>query len=160
MNVVDANAEDTLRLLVNWGDGTDWKTYNTGRDAFSLHHKYKDDGVYNVTYIWADDTNASNRRTKSIIVNNVAPTLSGIDWKMNDNGVVKLRATVVEPGRDHVRLIINWGDGQTDTSCGLEDGDKVQEKHRFQSPGVYDIIVTLTDDDGGSTVFTKQVVIA
>jgi hypothetical protein len=58
---------------------------------------------------------------------------------------------------------IAWGDGPVDTSFDAFSSatsgalGRLRDAHAFAAPGTYEIIATITDDDGGATQVTRQV---
>lgn len=94
---------------------------------------------------------------------NVAPSLiitapaSGSIYPMGST--VSLTSTFTDPGTgDTHTCTFAWGDSNTDgpTASGV---GTCNESHAFTAAGVYNISVTVTDDDGGSDTQTVMVVV-
>jgi len=93
-------------------------------------------------------TNESGLRatqTYTLLVNNVAPTISaGADRVVNQGATASFSVTISDvPGET---FLVDWdfGDGATDTGASVT--------HDYTDIGLYDVTVTVTDDDGGESV--------
>jgi hypothetical protein len=85
---------------------------------------------------------------------------------------VALATTVTDPGSDDVTIAIDWGDGTTDSRVHYNDGvgpDPAPSpggtpvsltdfaSHGYGAAGTYTVTVTISDDDGGSTLLTFRI---
>ncbi|MFK4593640.1 PKD domain-containing protein [Streptomyces pristinaespiralis] len=62
---------------------------------------------------------------------------------------VSFAGTFTDPGTlDTHTMSVDWGDGTTTDVPGVSS--PVGSTHQYSSAGIYDIAVTVTDDDGGS----------
>jgi len=105
-------------------------------------HKYTDEGTYHVTLTVKDDDGASNSLSKDVIVNNVPPVADAdgpyngtTDYAIQFNGLGSYDSDGVI-----VSYAWNFGDGNT--------GSGVHPTHRYSKYGVYNVTLTVTDDDG------------
>lgn len=92
--------------------------------------------------------------TTTIQIDNLPPsTDAGLDHAINEGDGVTFSCTITDPGEDdtHTRSW-NFGDGSQQTGNDLQ--------HVFRDNGVYQVIVTVTDDDGGADADTVVVTVA
>ncbi|NQW18543.1 MAG: hypothetical protein HQ478_13760, partial [Chloroflexi bacterium] len=141
-------------------------------------HIYADNGVYIVTVTVTDDESAATSDTLVVTVNNVVPAVvAGVDVEFVIHDVVSVDAgTFSDPGFDRFvsgtledfTATIDWGEGPVESlvvteipgSDGvLTTGSLTAGSHVFLFPGNYTATVTITDDDGGVTSDTLQIVI-
>ena len=94
----------------------------------------------------SDEDGGSSTTTKSVTVNNVAPTiaLAGAPTVVEDVGYTLTLGAVTDPGTDTVvEYVVDWGDGNVESYAAAGD-----VSHVFADSGVYQISVALRDDDG------------
>lgn len=99
------------------------------------------------------DVSAAEALTDSddatVTVENVAPTVSATGDSIDEGGTATVTATVSDPGTlDTHTATIDWDDGtapQPVTKAALESG----VQHVYGDNGQFDVVVTVTDDDGG-----------
>ncbi|MCA9049623.1 MAG: PKD domain-containing protein, partial [Planctomycetaceae bacterium] len=100
----------------------------------------------------------------SISIRNVTPVIDGLTntaaipgQVIPPNTTVTVTVPFIDPGvTDHYSWTITWGDG-TETTGTLQAGPRdFQVSHAYSDPGIFDIVVTLTDDDGASTSDTTR----
>ncbi len=180
---------------INWGDGTVTTPLAiVGRVSGTpgvlttagfdhAPHAYADNGTYTVTVTFADDDGGSVARTFTIVVDNVAPTLTltGDRFRINEGDTLTVAnlGTFTDPGYDNALALsgqtqetftytIDWGDGTVETGqlpSGRTSGRQgvlttgtLADSHRYldnDADNLYTITVTLADDDGGTT--TKSI---
>jgi PKD repeat protein/methionine-rich copper-binding protein CopC len=185
---------------VDWGDGTGLQSLavtdrasgmvGTPTTAKFTHaaHTYADNGVYTVTLRLQDDDGAVVTRTLTIVVNNVAPTLSVPATQTVEEGtplpLVDL-GMFTDPGFDNpantqdaanggeveetFSYTIDWGDGTTADagaatvdllgSPGTKTAGSFNGAHTYADNGTYTVTVTVADDDLGVTTKTFTVVV-
>jgi|GEM_PF-1111909 len=167
--VTDSGADAVSSYVVNWGDGSS----NAYASAGSVTHVYADGAstpTITVDLVDEDGTHI-NAGSKSITVNNVAPSvvLSGGN-SLNEGATYTLNIVGADPAaaNDTVSYSINWGDGsavQTLTAAQLvlANGNAT---HQFtddqdgpSNAATRTIQVTVSDEDGGSSVASKDVVV-
>jgi murein DD-endopeptidase MepM/ murein hydrolase activator NlpD len=86
-----------------------------------------------------------------IAVNNVAPTVMAIGDMIDEGGNARVRATFTDPGtQDTHTATVNWGDGTGAQPVSLAQLTSTGVTHVFGDNGVYAVVVTITDDDGGA----------
>jgi PKD repeat protein len=112
-----------------------------------------DDGAQTLTLTAIDRHGASASDTVEVVVRNVDPVLSsltGPDGPRAIGTTVTLTGDYTDAGSlDTHTVEVAWGDGST--SAGTASGGTLTADHVYAAPGVYTVIATLTDDDGGST---------
>lgn len=167
-NISDVGTQDTFTLNVNWGDGnTDSFTYPAGTTSFNETHQYLDDDPtstasdnYTISLTLSDDDTGGDTDTATLTVSNVAPTLSNVSATatINEDGSVTLAGDIADPGtQDTFSLLVNWGDGNSDTFVYAAGTTGFSETHQYLDDNPtgtpsdnYTISLTLTDDDTGS----------
>ncbi len=165
---------DIWTATVDYGDGSGVEPLDLPDKTFDLNHVYADDGIYTVTVTVTDDDGGVGTDTTTVTVNNVAPTLdAGPDQEATAAYTVSLApATFNDLGTlDTHTATINWGDGNpleagivTETPFGPPgstagmDGT-VDGSHIYPISGEYTVLVTVTDDNGGSIQDTLTVTV-
>jgi hypothetical protein len=144
------------------GSWTDWSSYPYGE------------------YMWLDDFSGSimlevsdgdliSQASIDVIVSNVAPFILSVD---SPAAAIEAGASMVVglhyfdgdmrdtiPSLDTCTAVFSWGDG-TSTTYTMEAGVTfVNASHVYANEGSYDIAVVLTDDDGGSSQTSLQIVV-
>ncbi|MCP5224097.1 MAG: cadherin-like domain-containing protein [Thauera sp.] len=151
-----AGGADTLSYSIDWGDGSSVQVLSAAElDALggNVAHVFADDedGPVNasdrtITVTVSDEDGGSSTTTKSVTVNNVAPTiaLAGAPTVVEDVGYTLTLGAVTDPGTDTVvEYVVDWGDGNVESYAATGD-----VSHVFADPGVYQISVALSDEDG------------
>lgn len=142
---------DTVDPIVqyrwNFGDG---QTVTTSGAQTS--HRFNDSGTYSVSVVVVDDDGAtSNPATVPVTINNVGPqnaSLTANPQTAGEGATITFNATVVAPAIDTLTYAWNFGDGDTTTTSGS------QVTHQYGNNGVYQVIVTVTDDDNATVSST------
>jgi hypothetical protein len=115
-----------------------------------------DDGADAVNLTVTDDNGLTNDNSTTVTVQNVAPSLTLTNCPVQPNAVntdVSFTGTFTDPGKlDTHSMSVNWGDGTTTPVANVTS--PVAPVHQYTAPGIYDIGVTVTDDDGGSDTGT------
>ena len=175
---------ESYDFTIDWGDSSpidsgdatiDMPGTNIGdtvMGSFDGSHTYQDNGTYIVTVSVISDTGAdssetTDTKTFTVTVNNVAPVLANVT---NDSpaigGAVEGEAVTVNAdfsdagAFDTHTASIDWGDGtetigMVDQVAGTVTGD-----HVYADGGIYEITITLTDDDGGEAEAVTAAVVA
>jgi PKD repeat protein len=134
---------DELQYSWDFGDGAT----ATGVTAA---HAYADNGSYTVTLTVSDGQKQSQATTTGEIAN-VAPTVGPLTASMIVGPIgteVSVTATFTDPGSaDTHTSSVDWGDGTVEPAQAATS--PVTGTHMYTAPGVYTVILTVTDDDGG-----------
>lgn len=153
--------------------------------TFSTSHTYGDNGTYPVKVCAADD-DTTPCKSIAVTVTNVKPTaIIDTSGTVSVNGVptviahagtsVDFGARITDPGSDDLTVTWDWGDGTpADTSTSLVNppvldpplSPSIQPRdisaasdHAFGKACVYTSGLAVTDDDGGSTTGSLNVII-
>lgn len=149
---------------VSYGDGSGNQPLAINPDnTFALNHLYNDNNDYLIIVTITDNQGAARIQTAFLTVTNAAPVVGTITASVNPVQI-NTATTATVPFSDVGILdahtaVIAWGDGTTTTcppntaACTLTESDgsgSVSGTHAYQSAGVYEITVTITDKDGTS----------
>jgi PKD repeat protein len=153
---------DMWTATVNYGDvaGVESLTLNPDK-TFALNHTYLDDGDYAVEVCVSDDDSGIGCDMLTVSVANIAPVIETLLAPINPMQVgatVETSAVFTDPGiLDSHAATWDWGDGSTSEEA--VDGYNVSGSHAYETPGVYTLSLTVTDDDGGADTTTFQYVV-
>jgi PKD repeat protein len=135
----------------NFGDG------GAGSGPVTAH-TYEEDGIFTARLTVIDEQGLSDSSSLTVYALNPPPTATfsySPKSKMEDDYIVGASEWItfdasesIDDG-DIVSYDWNFGDGETDS------GNVV--KHRYLWPGTYNVVLTLTDDDGGIANFIERV---
>jgi len=142
-------------------------------------HTYGDNGAFTVTVFVTDDDSGAQGTTLRVTATpgNLPPTVSVTGGTNIDEGQsVLLTATATDPGSDDLTFAWTWGDGSSDSNTYYNNGvgpDPPNSPggthpftatdtgtHPYGDNGIYTATLTVKDDDGGSTSWQGQVVVA
>ena len=159
-DITEPGTADDLNLTIDWGDGgTELLLLSKDSTSFSRSHTYADDNptgtasdTYTIALSIADDDGGTGIGSTSVVVNNLAPSLS---ISAPENGAlyavkatVNLSASLTDPSSlDTLTCSVNWGDGATESATLAVEA--CTASHVYATAGVYTIQVTGTDDDAG-----------
>ncbi|HNB50531.1 MAG TPA: FG-GAP-like repeat-containing protein [Anaerolineales bacterium] len=84
---------------------------------------------------------------------NISPTVdAGPDQEISLGQAVPFTAHFSDPGADDThQAIINWGDNTSSFGVVDETADIITASHSYAEEGDYTIVITLVDNDGGSS---------
>ena len=165
---------DTHSAVWDYGDGT-YETAvlmeeNNPPDATGTNitsHIYGDDGVYNLTFTVVDDDGGVGTAWAEAQVQNLPPSLDMIaPSSVNEGEDFVLGITATDPGSDDLTVVVDWGDGTSETVVYYNNGIGPDPPnsgegvypftvysnltHIYGDNGNFTIQVTVEDDDGGS----------
>lgn len=166
-DIVYANAASgSFDVKVDWGDGSPMEifTYPQGTTTFSETHQYLDDDptgtpsdVYPVIVTLEDDEGSGMVET-SVTVNNVPPSLSNLVAFSANGQDVFLNGKISDVGTlDTFTLQVDWGDGTTEPFMYPAGTSMFSESHTYADSSIKTIVVTLIDDDTGSTTAEVEI---
>ncbi|MBI4297409.1 MAG: hypothetical protein HY676_02625, partial [Chloroflexi bacterium] len=173
----DPGTKDTHTVDIGWGDGSPNTTISLGSNVltFSASHQYLDDNptatasdVYNISVTVTDDDTGVGSAATTVVVNNVAPTVTATGSTINENGTAAVSGTISDPGtKDSFTIAIAWGLSEGSTVLSLPAGSTFYSAaHQYlddnptgTASDVYNISVTVTDDDTGVGSATTTVVV-
>ena len=164
--ITDPGTLDTFTLDVDWGDplspnNTEQYTFAAGTTSFELTHQYLDDnpsgtesGDYTIALTITDDDTGTDTGSTNLTVRNVAPTITSLEVAPQlaaEGEPVTLSCAFTDPGTlDASSATIDWGDGTIDEITGMQASDSMVVEHAYTVGGIFEIKVTVTDDDGGT----------
>ncbi len=160
------NDSTSWTATVNYGDGSGAQPLILSGTNFSLSHTYQNDGNYTVVVTVTDAQGASGTENVAITVVNVAPSVTAITASLNPiaiNTAMTASASFTDAGvLDTHTAVWNWGDGTTSVGTVSENNGTgaVLNSHSYVTAGVYEITLTVTDDDNGvgSNLYQYQTV--
>jgi PKD repeat protein len=178
----DPGSLDSHQIFWTFGDMTP-----SVAGTLTPTHAFADDGTYTVTLIVRDDDGGVGTDTLTVEVLNVDPTIDPASlvntspWcgDVAEGSPVEVAVDFSDPGFDHpdggtwedfTDSTIDWGDGaveswpaidvdETPGFPGTPTTGTVSGSHVYADGGVYDVTMTVKDDDGGSDSITTQVII-
>ncbi|MEL6347548.1 MAG: PKD domain-containing protein, partial [Myxococcota bacterium] len=112
-----------------------------------------DDGAYSLTVRAADQDGGEATESLTLTVENVPPSIDGIDITAETERVAgSFTASVSDPGDDTVFIGWDFGDG--------EAGEGETVTHTYAAAGSYTVTVTASDEDGGISIREQVIDIA
>jgi PKD repeat protein len=133
------------------GDDTltyDWDFSDGGVDSgISVAHVFADDGAHSATITVCDDNGACTSSSKSVTVNNANPTITSMTSTASgaEAEVLSFSAVATDPGADTLTYSWDFGDDSP-----LQAGASVT--HAYADDGTYTYSLTVSDEDGGTSI--------
>ena len=148
----DSGSDDIHTATWDYGDGT-VEPAAAENGAVSGHHVYADNGDYTVTLTVTDDDGGQAVKTLIVSITNADPTAeAGPDQTVVEGMAVNFTGSHTDPGSaDTHTYEWDFGDGAT--------GKGTQVQHAYGDDGVYKVVLTVTDDDGGTGTDTLTVTV-
>ena len=173
--VVDPGPDAVTSYTVKWGDGTN-ESFGGSPNAQVKTHTYADGlNEYTITVDLMDEDGTHGAAgSKTITVNNVAPTVTSNDLNLsatsiNENDSVTLSGSFIDPGtQDSHTVTIEWGDGSANTTLNLGAGvlNFSAQSHQYRddnpsgTPSDNSTIkVTVKDKDNDSDDASKSITV-
>ncbi len=171
----DPGTLDSHTVLIKWGDGSADTTLNlaAGVLTFSASHQYLDNpagqahgGAFGVSATVTDKDGDSGSGGTSVVVHNVAPTVTALTGPTPSPGVrgqtLSFGGAFTDPGTlDTHTGTFDWGDGSS-TSAGVTESQgsgAVSASHVYTATGTYTVKLTVKDKDGDTGSLTTKVTI-
>ncbi len=137
----------------------------TGASTLTPTLLCNDDALVTATLTVNDGINPAVVRTAILEVGNVAPTISALvppggPVPIGTSASVSL--TFADPGsNDTHAATVTWGDATSSSATVIESGGSgsASASHVFGTYGVFPVTMTVTDDNGGTTSTTTDVVV-
>ncbi|MFM7203288.1 MAG: PKD domain-containing protein, partial [Myxococcota bacterium] len=139
---------DALSYAWNLGDG------NTASGA-SIGYSYKDQGSYTVQATATDTGGLSLTTSTTLTIVNVKPTITQLvgNFSGAQGQELAFSASATDPGQDVLTYNWDFGDG----SPNARGIDLTNVKKVYKNTGTYTLILTVSDEDGGSTSLTRTI---
>jgi PKD repeat protein len=144
----DPDGDLPLTYVWDFGDGT-------GGVGATPEHSYLLDGVYTVILTVTDAKGAASEpASTTATIANLPPIVNaGADASVLPGETFVLSASFTDPGGIDDALwhyAINWGDGASDDAGAVTKEGPITASHTYATVGVYTVMVTVTDKDGGT----------
>jgi PKD repeat protein len=150
---------DGIVLFYEWDFGDSYMDYGV-----FVSHVYKDAGTYNLTLMVTDNEGNKDIDTAVVTIGNVEPVAPMIiDYAVRDNSapsivvhmddLVIFEALYEETPSDLPGLVFHWDFGDGTTGFGA------YVRHTYTYPGVYDVVLTVTDEDGDFGTATTTITV-
>lgn len=147
---------------VDYGDGSGVQSLSLSGMSFDLSHQYNVVGTYAVSVSLTDNQGATALGTLSVAVNNVAPSVGPITaptTPVRINTTLSASASFTDPGAiDTHTASWDWGDGTSSAGTVVESAGagSANGGHIYSEPGVYEVALTVTDNNSGQGVSVFQ----
>lgn len=141
---------DSLTYVWDFGDGA----VETGP---APSHTYADDGDYQVCLAVTDSAGAADTACLSATIANVAPVAGPINvsgYLREINTLITAELDFSDPGTSDTHTVQwDWGDGTVTAGTVSETSGAgaASGSHAYTTPGVYTIIVIVTDKDASAS---------
>lgn len=126
-----------------------------GRGRQAVTHRYRETGDFTVNVRVTGSEGFSATRRLDIAIRNATPTIHGLshDEPVVPNETFAFQADATDPGDEELIYVWDFGDG-TPPRSGVELREPT---HRYAEAGVYQVTLTVRDDDGLEDVRTIRV---
>jgi len=154
---VSATEVEFGALSFEWdtnGDGI----YSASGDETELDAlSFDGPGVYSVSVKVSDGWGMEVIETVEIEILNADPQGLVIDYQQIDDSSIDFTATFTDAGElDTHTITWDWGDDSISQTEDVPFYRVATASHEFPDDGPYDVTVTITDDDGGSTTLIVE----
>ncbi len=129
---------DTITASWNMGDGI-------SRTGTSVNHTWANDGTYNVVITASDEDGGQSQATRTVTVNNVAPSIGTftLPSSVPEGSGAAVAVVATDPGADTLTYDWDFGDGTGSSASSLTK--------TWGDDGVYTVSVGVSDDDTTTT---------
>jgi PKD repeat protein/subtilisin family serine protease len=154
--VSDPSPQDTV--TVEWDFEYDGSNFNSMANGTAVNYTYRDDGMFDVAMRLTDDDGGVFNVTLRVTVRNANPVVNFNHTAPADEGdVVDFNSTATDPGELDI-LSYEW-DFDYDGVNFTVDSIRINASNQYAQDGNYTVALRVRDDDGGSTLFTKEIII-
>lgn len=157
-----SGADVTAGFTYAFDCGSGYASFGSSSSAFCPTN---DNGTPTVKGKIMDKDGGVTEYTSVATINNVAPTAGAITAPIVPtliNTLINTSVSFTDPGTaDTHTASWNWGDGATSAGTMTESNGSgtATGSHAYTAAGVYTVVVTITDDDGGVDTSTYQYVV-
>ena len=118
---------------------------------------FPDNGTYNLSLTVTDDDGAATTSELAVTVNNLPPTIEIAPTIIGNEGeAITFNPTLSDPGDDTLTVTLDFGDGSEPETITSEE---FPVTHTYTDNGNYTATITVSDEDGGITNQTIDVII-
>ena len=133
-------------------DLDDDQVYEVISSSPIIEQMYTDDFQGKIRLRITDHAGKTDFDSTTIQIINVPPVVNaGDDQSSNEGEPLQFASQITDPGNDTFVTEWNFGDGTSEEGSALS--------HTYLDDGVYSVIVTVTDDDGGTGVDSLHVTV-
>jgi len=174
---------ETWTYSIDWGDGSAIQKGTPFIDISGGHragtfgsvngiHEYLDDGLYTVTVTVTDDDGGAGSGTFTVQVNNRNPEILSFAQPVGavviaaGGNLSAFTAVVSDAAADVLRARLDFGDGievplvlQPVRPIGNDREYQIEADHLYAQSGDYDVVLTVTDDDGGEATSVLSITV-
>ncbi|MCH8984434.1 MAG: PKD domain-containing protein [Acidobacteria bacterium] len=148
-------------MTFDWSPGTFLDNPSSATPTFTGI----DDGAEGLTLTVTDPGGLSDAAGITVTVTNADPVITSISATVDPvqvgTDLASANASFTDPGTlDTHTAVWDWGDFTTSPGTVDEALGTVTGAHIYDTPGVYTVTLTLTDDDGGSDAAEFEFVVA
>ncbi len=172
--IIDPGTLDTHTVVIDWGagQGTTSLTLPAGVVSFHATHQYSDNpstgsatDIYSIRATVADDDGGTSTTTRSVKVNNIAPTAtlesnSGISY---GNSVVASLNNPFDPSNVDtsagLHYVFSLDSDTTDTASYENSSTSNSANFGLVNAGAHSIFARVIDKDGGSNWYSTSMVV-
>lgn len=180
----DPGTQDSHTADIDWGDGSAPTPVSVGQLVSGVDHVYGDNGTFTVTVTVTvtDDDGGTDSDTADVVVGNLDPTVlldtddavtfPGGDFLLTEAGeLFAASADCSDPGSDDLTFTWSLGESTTYFNDGVGPDPLPSPFGTFPflasdsaddvlaAPGVEQLMVTCSDDDGGSHAASAEVLV-
>lgn len=121
-----------------------------------------DDATETLTLTVTSNHGLSATAETEVTTTNAEPMIGGVEMPTPVGRTLQLDATVTDPGRaDTHAAEVDWGDGSVESVTVEQAAGSatLRAAHDYARVGDYEVILTVTDDDGGTHTWTGKVTV-
>jgi Ca2+-binding RTX toxin-like protein len=121
-----------------------------------------DDGTETVALVVTSSHGISAQDEAQVTTHNVPPSLASVQTATSGTRGVSLTGSITDPGlADTHRAEIDWGDGTVEAATVEQSAGSatMRGSHTYAEPGGYEVALTVTDDDGGTTTTDRDIAV-
>ncbi len=156
---------DALTARIDWGQGGGLEPATIAAGRVTGSHVYADEGSFAVTVRVADDDGGVGTDSIQLAVANALPAVGPITAPVDPVPVgttVNASASFSDAGTSDTHTALwNWDDGTTSAGTLVESAGagRASAARTFTAPGVYELRLTVSDNDGGSATASFRYVV-
>jgi PKD repeat protein len=145
-----ASGTSPLSYAWDFGDGS------SGSGTLTPSHTYQDNGTYTVTLTVTDANGLTAQDVAVVTVNNLPPTATVGPFSGQVGTPIAFTANATDPSPADraagLTYVWDFGDGTT--------GNGQTPSHAYTAEGLYQVLLTVSDKDGGSTTVSTTAAVS